>query len=247
MALLYERGRGVVTIRTDRSRSSGMHPQSLSLCHPQERFRNCDTPQEPWEEDPQEAGGAGSARQPKSRKRRRDASQAAGTSQDPARRSNRVQELQDANAAAREAMLKAYDAFIAAARALHGDPAAEISDWAKNKSATSELDQTLFRQMRERVVFRGLGCDEAHEGGPEGGAVFCSLGAKAQEGAPHCSLSGGGEDCGEEDSVSSKDGMLEALVESLAALDMVRVPPQLQQLQQLQDEFRELYRNVFSE
>lgn len=211
----------------------------------------------PQEEDPQEAGEAGgdpqevgSARQPTPRKRRWNSSQAAGTSQDPGRRSSRVQELQDANAAAREAMFKAYDAFIAAARALHGDPAAQMSDWAKRTSATSELEKTFYQQMRERVessTFRSLGCDEAHEDGPEGGAVYCNLGAEAQEGAPPCSLSGGGEDCGGEDSAPSKDGMLEALVESLAALDMVRVPPQLQQLQQLQDEFRELYRNVFSE
>ena len=149
-------------------------------------------------------------------------------------------------------MLEKGLAFIEALKALSRDPQQEIVSLAAMTSTQIQAGVEHFRERFEEHAFRSCSGEEpeggaiycgpgveAQEGEPEGGAGYYGLGVEAQEGAPHCSLSGVGED-----SVPSQDGMLEALVEGLAALAMACVPPQLKQLQ---DEYRELYRKVFSE
>jgi hypothetical protein len=221
------------------------------------------------EEDPAAAAaaaaGPSSTRKPP--KRRRASPQAAQAAPAASRESSsRVQALQGANAKDRKDVLEKGKEFIEALQALSSqDPDPEISSLAAMMLAHTHASVDHFEerveargggafrsgngggedwggeeaQTAERVVHRGLGGDKAQEGEPEGGAVYCGLGVEAQEGAPHCSLSGVGED-----SVPSQDGMLEALAEGLAELAMACVPPQLKQLQ---DEYRELYRKVFSE
>ena len=258
------------TIRTARPRSSGIHRQSLSLWHPQVNFKSCDTPEEEY---PAAAAAAAAGPSSTPSRKRPAPARAETTAAHPRKSSRRVQELQRANAADLRDALKKGEEYIEALEALR-NPWREISSLVSMASRQVQTGLDYIRERVEAeeeaepeggamqslsggeepegVVTRSLSgggedCGGGGGGGGGGRARYRGLDAGEEpEGGGHaayCSLGGGVEDCGERVSVPSQDGMLEALAESLAALAMARVPPQLQQLQ---DEFLELYRKVFS-